>query len=149
MGTPFTSIFDEFMLLQDDYRLITLFQTSPENFTTYLTGWLKPAVTDFIPVCDQDLTYNLTFKTFNVVLTEKNILYLAKIMKQYWLQKTIDDVSQMKAKIQTDFHTYSEAQNYKTMQDRGILMAEEISQILVKYSLGETTTWDFLKAVNG
>lgn len=149
MGTPFTSIFDEFMLLQDDYRLITLFTASPENFTTYLSGWLVPAIVDFVPVCDQDLSYNLTTKTFNLVLTTRNIITLAKIMKQYWLTKTIDDVSQMKAKIQTDFKTYSEAQNYKTMQDRGILMAEEISQILVKYSLGELTTWDFLKAVNG
>jgi len=149
MGTSFTEVIDEFMLLQDDYRLITLFQTSPENFTTYVTGWLIPAITDFETVCDQKLTYNLTTKYFTETLNKRNILTLAKIVKQYWLQRTVDDVSQMKAKIQTDFHTYSEAQNYKTMQDRLILMNEEISQLLVKYSLVEVTTWDFLKMVNG
>ncbi len=147
MGTPFTEVFDEFMTSVDDYRLITLFQASPENFTTYLTGWLKPAVVKFEEVCDQSLAYNLNTKTFVEVLTNRNIVKLSEIIKLYWLQKTVDDVSQMKAKIQTDFHTYSEAQNYKTMQDRLILLDEAISQLLVNYSLRETTTWDSLLSV--
>ncbi len=148
MGTPFTEVFDEFMLLQDDYRLITLFQTSPENFTTYLTGWLIPAISDFTKYCDQSLTYNKTNKVFDVTLTTKNILVLAKIVKQYWLQKTVDDVSQMQAKIQTDFKTFSEAQNYKTKQDRLIQMNEEISKLLVEYSFDKESTWDFLRNIS-
>lgn len=148
MGTSFSDIFDEFMLFQDDYRLITLFQTSPENFTTYLTGWLIPSVSDFERYCDQDLSYNLVLKTFNSVLTKKNVIALAKFVKQYWLQRTVDDVTQMQAKIQTDFKTFSEAQNYKTKQDRLIQVNEEISQLLIDYSLNKESTWDFLKAVN-
>lgn len=148
MGTSFTEVFDNFMLSVDDYTLTILFQTSPENLTTFLTGWLKPAVVDFSIICDQDLSYNLTTKTFENTLTIKNISMLAKILKQYWLQRTIDNVTQFRNLIQTDFKTFSAAQNYKTMQDRGVLMDEVVSQLLVEYSLEKESTWDFLRSIN-
>lgn len=150
MGTPFTEVFDEFMLMQTDYRLVNLFNASPENFTIYLTGWLKPAVTDFENICDQSLTYSVETKNFSVNLTTKNIVTLAKIIKLYWLNRTVDDITQMNAKIKDkDFTFYSEAQNYATKQNRLIQLREEISQILVGYSLGEQSTWDMLLSVLG
>ena len=147
MSTPFTNVFDMFLTLIDDYRLITLFQVSPENFTTYLTGWLIPSIDDFKSVCDQDLSYNLTTKYFTNTLTSENISVLTKIMKKYWMNRLVDDVSQIQAKIQTDFSTYSEAQNYKTKQDRYIEMKEEVSIILNQYSYDKDSTWDALMSI--
>ena len=150
MTTSFTEVYDIFMGMQDDYRLINLFQSSPENFTTYLTGWMIPAVKDFLQVCDQDLSYNLVTKRFNQTLTIENIVVLAQIIKKYWLNRTIDDITQMNAKIQDkDFTFYSEAQNYATKQARYVEMKEEISSILNRYAYSKESTWEMLLGING
>lgn len=149
MGTSFSEVFEMFMSKVDDYRLITLFETSIESFEAYLTAWLIPSIEDFKKVCDQDLSYVLLTKKFNFVLTNKNINILSQIMKKYWMNRLVDDISQTSLHIQGDFKTYSEAQGYKVKQDRLNNFREEISQLLVDYSLEKQSCWDALMAING
>ena len=74
-------------------------------------------------------------------LTDKNIVALARIMKKYWLQKEIDDITQMNLRIQDhDFKNFSEAQNMQQKRERFILEREAISQMLVDYAI-QTNDW--------
>jgi len=133
MTTNFTDVFDLFMMLQTDYRLITLYNSSVPNFK----------------VCDQDLSYTLSTKLFTETLSQKNITILAQLVKKNWLEKSINNISQMEGKIQdSDFKFYSEANNYKERKDGLILELEKVSQKLVEYGYNNQSNWDILNAIN-
>lgn len=137
-GTEFGEIFDLFMSSITDYKLVTLFNSSPTDFETYLSGWLIPSIGEFT-TCDQSLAYSSS--TFTETLSQKNINILMLLMKRRWLEKEIDNVTQMHGKIQDkDFKNYSEAQNMTAKQNRLMEMKEEVSQKLVDYGLN-TTDW--------
>jgi hypothetical protein len=138
-GTTFEEIYDYFMTLITDYRLITLFNSSQANFNTYLSGWLLQAIPEFTN-CDQSLA-NAT-STFTETLTQKNINILAMLMKKIWLEKEIDNILQMNNLVQDrDFKTFSQGQNMKAKQERYVLMKEEVSQRLVEYGLNNSVDW--------
>lgn len=140
MSTNFSEIFDQFTMLVEDYQLVALYESSEVDFETYLQGWLIPAIVEF-SACDQSLAYTLSTQLFTETLTTKNIVALARIMKKYWLQKKIDDITQMNMRIQDhDFKNYSEAQNMKEKRERYMAEKEEISQMLMDYSI-ESTDW--------
>lgn len=148
-GTLFSDVFDVFMTLQTDYRLITLYGSSLVDFETYLSGFLIQAVDDFSYTCDQDLTYTLSTKQFSLTLTQKNINILAKFLKKYWLEKSITDISQMNLRISDrDFSSYAESANYKEKREGYILELEKLSQILIEYGYRNTSNWDVLNAIN-
>ena len=135
-NTQLTEINDLFMLLNSDYRLMSLYQSSVSNFNTYLEGWLLYSINEFKPYCDQALTYSSGSKTFSVELTQENQLILAQIMVKYWLQKTVQDILQMNNVIlDHDFKVVSQAANLKAKQDYYSMKREEISQLLVDYNL--------------
>jgi hypothetical protein len=134
-GTSFTDIFDLFMMLQSDYQLQALYQTSITDFNNYLEGWLVFAIGDFT-VCNQSLIYNSTTQTFTQTLNQENKNILAQMMVKYWMQKQVQNVLQMDNLIQDhDFKTYSQAQNLKAKQDYYNSKKEEISQLMVDYGL--------------
>jgi hypothetical protein len=134
-GTSFSDIFDSFSLLVNDYRLISLYESSQVDFETYLGGWLLYAIQDFT-VCDQSLVYSASTKTFVESLTTENQLLLARIMVKYWLSKEVADVTQMSIHLQDrDFKTFSEAQNLTAKSNHLNVIKEDISQALVEYSL--------------
>ena len=140
-GTKFTEVFDQFTMLVEDYRLVAMYEASSTDFETYLQGWLIPAIIEFV-YCDQSLAYSLSTEEFTVTLSAKNIVTLARIMKKFWLQKEIDDITQMNLRIQDhDFKNYSEAQNMKEKRERYILEKESISQMLVDYSIKYSVDW--------
>jgi len=149
-GTLFTEVMDIFSLLQTDYRLITLYQVSPTHveYIEYLTGFLVQGIEDFSPVCDQSLAYTLSTKTFTQTLTQKNINILAKFVKKYWLEKMIDNVAQVELKVQGDFKTFAEANNYSAKKEGYILELEKLSQILVEYGYRNQSNWDILNSIN-
>jgi hypothetical protein len=139
-GTSFSEIYDQFMMLVEDYRLVSLYESSSADFEAYLEGWLLPATEEF-SICDQILDYSLTTSSFDEILTRKNITILAQLMKKYWLEKEIDDVTQMNLRIQDhDFKNFSEAQNMQQKRERFILEKESISQLLADYSI-KTMDW--------
>jgi hypothetical protein len=133
MGTKFNEIYDLFMTLQDDFRLITLFNSSQVDYENYLEGWLIPSLPEF-DTCDQSLAYSGT--TFTETLTQINKNILADLMKKRWLEKEIDDIKQMNNFItDKDFNTHSNSQNMEAKRKRYIEQKEEISQKLVDYGL--------------
>lgn len=139
MATPFTTIFDQFSMFAKDYRLVALYNTSPSDYATYLSGWLIPAITDF-KTCNQSLAYSSS--SFTATLTEENVKILALIMKKYWLKKEINDITQMNLHIQDrDFRTHSENANLKEKKDLYAQELEEVSQMLVDYGLSDNTLW--------
>ncbi len=139
MGTAFTTIYDQFSMFVKDYRLTALYNTSPSNYATYLSGWLIPAITDF-KTCRQSLAY--ASNSFTETLTEENIKILALLMKKYWLKKEVNDITQMELHLQDrDFKTHSENANLKEKKDLYAQELEEVSQMLVDYGLSNDTMW--------
>jgi hypothetical protein len=139
-GTTFSTIFDAFTLLVNDYKLVALYESSEVDFENYLSGWLDFAIADFVN-CDQSLAYTLSTKTFTETLTTKNQLILARIMVKYWLSKEVQDVTQMSIHLQDrDFRTFSEANNLTAKSNHLDKVKEDISQALVDYGLA-TIDW--------
>ena len=137
-GTSFSEIFDSFLLLVNDYKLINLYESSEVDFETYLSGWILYAIQDF-SVCDQSLAYTLSSKSFTETLTIENQLLLARMMVKYWLSKEVQDVTQMSIHLQDkDFKTFSEAANLTAKSNHLNAVKEDISQALVDYGLRKT-----------
>ena len=138
VNTTYQDINDAFMLMQNDYRLISLYQddvaNSTTNLDTLLYGWMISAIVDFQDLCNEDLSdRNETTQEFNFVMQDENINFLAKTMIKYWLQKEVSDILQMRNKIQTDFKTYSEAQSLATKKAYLIEVIERLDQDMTKY----------------
>ena len=138
MATTYEDINDAFMLMQNDYRLISLYQddvaNSTTNLDTLLYGWMISAIVDFQDLCNEDLTdRNETTQEFNYTMSDENINLLAKNMIKYWLQKEVSDILQMRNKVQTDFKTYSEAQSLATKKAYLIEVIERLDQDMTKY----------------
>jgi hypothetical protein len=143
MGSAFNLIYDQFMSLQQDYRLTALYQSSATNFEDYLQGWLMPSIVEFQDVpCNQSLAYDLATKTFTETLTLQNQIILAQLMKKYWLTKEVNDISQMKNFVQgRDFTSHSSAQNLREKRELLFATEEEISKLLTRYGY-KNNTWD-------
>lgn len=130
-GTYTSEIYDLFMQTVTDYRLLDLFNTSQPDFETYLQAWLDYAIAEFT-ICDQDLTY--TNGAFSETLTTENKIILATLMMKYWLQKNVNDITQMNLHVtDRDFKVASEAQNLKEKSAYLITIKEQCSQLLNDY----------------
>jgi len=143
-GTSLSDIYDLFMVTITDYRLITLFNESQVDFETFLQAWLKFAINDFY-CCDQDLTFDETTNTFTLVLTTPNQVVLATLMMKYWLQKLVNDVTQMNLHVMDrDFKVASEAANLKEKIVALNVAKEQCSQLLNDYSYKRVDWADWL-----
>ena len=139
MTTSYTTVYDSFMLKIKDYQLTALYQSSPTDFNDYLSGFLIDAIQDFVNSSRQDLTdRNDTTLTFNFDLDDANIHILAELMVKHWLEKEIQDTSQMKLHItDRDFKHYSEAQNLDAKNRYHANVLERTSQLIVNYEFNE------------
>lgn len=139
-GTTFSEIYDSFMLLVKDYRLTELYNNSQEDFENYLEGWLKYAIVKF-DNCNQSLALDNTDPEFVEVLTLENILVLAELMVEKWLEQSVQDTLQMNLHLtDRDFKHYAESQNLKSKQDYLMTVRENLSQKLVNYGI-KTVDW--------
>ena len=142
MATSLSEVYDLFMQLVTDYRLLELFNTSEEDFETYLQAWLNFAIFDF-NICNQSLSYDENTKTFDVSLTMENKLILANLMMKYWMTKNVNDITQMNLHVlDRDFKTFSEAQNLKEKVAQLNTVKETCSQMLIDYGYRKTVNWD-------
>lgn len=134
MGTPLNEVFDLFSMTITDYRLLQLFEASEPDFENYLQAWLEFAIVDF-SACDQNLDFNDTTNEFPVVLSRENKVVLATLMMKYWLQKAVNDITQMNLHVQDrDFKVASEAQNLREKVAALNVVKEQCSQLLNDYS---------------
>lgn len=143
MGTHISEVFDLFMMTITDYRLLALFDASEPDFENYLQAWLEFAIVDF-SVCDQSLNFDDTTKEFPVVLSRENKVVLATLMMKYWLQKAVNDITQMNLHVQDrDFKVASEAQNLREKVAALNVAKEQCSQLLTDYDLKRVnwTNW--------
>lgn len=144
MATSLSEIYDLFMQTCTDYRLINLFNTSEEDFEQYLEAWLEYAIVDF-RICNQDLNYDVATKLFPVDLTRENKIILATLMMKYWLQKLVQDVTQMNLHItDRDFKIASEAQNLREKTNHLNNVKEQCSQMLIEYGYAKNDWGDWL-----
>lgn len=143
MGTSLSEVYDVFMMTITDYRLIELFNTSVPDFENYLQVWLDFAIVDF-KVCDQNLNYDDTTNEFPAELSRDNKVVLSTLMMRYWLQKAVNDVTQMNLHItDRDFKMASEAQNLREKVNHLNIVKEQCSQLLQDYSYkrNDWTDW--------
>lgn len=141
MTTPLSDVYDLFMQIVTDYRLIDLYSSSEEDFEVYLQAWLNFAINDFYS-CDQDLTYDESTNCFDESLSSQNKVVLAHLMAKWWLQKVVSDVTQMNLHItDRDFKMASEAQNLREKASYLNSMKETCSQLLNDYYY-QRVDWD-------
>ena len=144
MATQLSEVYDLFMQTVNDYRLTDLFEVSQDDFETYLQSWLEFAIVDFEDVCDQSLEYDSATGLFPVVLSRENKIVLATLMMKYWLQKNVNDITQMNLHItDRDFKVASEAQNLREKVAHLNSVKEQCSQLLTNYDVSriEWTEW--------
>ena len=133
MNTSLSEVYDFFMMTVTDYRLIDLFNTSVPDFENYLQAWLDFAIVDF-KVCDQDLDYDDATNEFSGNLSRDNKVVLSTLMMKYWLQKAVNDITQMNLHItDRDFKVASEAQNLREKVNHLNIVKEQCSQLLQDY----------------
>lgn len=139
--THVSEIYDLFMQLVSDYRLIELFNSSVTDFENYLQAWLEYSINDF-SICNQDLAFDSTTKLFGVTLTTQNKIILATLMMKWWLNKSVNDITQFNLHIvDRDFKVFSEAQNLREKSAHLNIIKEQCSQMLVDYGYAKND-WD-------
>jgi hypothetical protein len=142
-GTPVSEVYDLFLQAITDYRLMVLFNTSTTDFENFLEAWLEFSITDF-DICNQDLTFDHTTKVFSVALTQLNKNILASLMVKYWMQKNVNDITQINLHVgDKDFKIASEANNLKEKIAQLNVQKEECSQLLISYAYraNDWTSW--------
>ena len=139
--TSYSEIFDLFMFKVKDWKLESLFQTSPGDFETILQGFMILSLQKF-ENCDQDLSRNDSTKEFAEDLSDKNKNVIASLMVEKWLEREIQDIRQMNIHLtDRDFKHYSEAQNLREKSEHWSKVQELNSQTLVDYSLNNRNIW--------
>jgi len=143
MGTSVNEVYDLFSQTITDYRLIALFDTSESDFENYLQSFLEFAITDF-KNCDQSLNYDDITKEFPDVLSRENKNILAHLMMKYWMQKNVNDITQMNLHVtDRDFKIASEALNLREKTAQLNAVKEQCSQMLIDYGYSRInwTNW--------
>lgn len=135
MSSSTSEVYDLFLQTCTDYRLLELFKVSEDDFSTYLEAWLQFAINDFSSICDQSLEFDEITKDFPVVLSRENKIVLATLMMKYWLQKNVNDITQMNLHVtDRDFKVPSEALNLREKVKHLNIVQEQCSQLLNDYA---------------
>ena len=149
MATPFTDIYDLFLIGVSDYKLDQLYNISTTDFETYLQGFLIRAVPKF-DNCNQDLTYSTTSAQFTETLTNTEKVILADLMTMEWMLKETQDVSQFNLLLNdTDFKHYAEGQNLKEKSAYLDKLREKVNQDMTVYGIKNTPWSDWANGEYG
>ena len=137
MGTSFETVYDRALITIQDYHLDNVAKNNYNAFVEYLEGMLIMSV-PYFDKCMQSLDYDLTSKTFNSTLTNKEINILAEIMVTTWFTSKVQDVVQYELKLTNrEFKTFSESQNFKVKMQYLDELREKYSQDVNQYSLSK------------
>jgi len=135
MATPYSEVFDLFLASIQDYRINRLYEKSVEDMENYLIPFLIKAITNFRK-CKTDLEdRDDTNKVFNQTLSTDEKVILSNLMMVEWLTKEVNDILQMRLYLQdTDFKTYSQANNLREKRELLTTMKEMVDKQIVQYS---------------
>ena len=140
MGTVVSTIVDLFLTRIADWQLNEIFVNSGSMvLNEYCEPWVRSAVVEFSPECNQTLSYIVTSGSaegyFTEDLNEENQIILSRLVTKYWLEKQIKDRLQMSNFVtDRDLKTYSAAQNLKSKQDYYNVIVEELDTLLNRYA---------------
>lgn len=132
--TAYTEIYDLFLMVAKDYKLDELYESSVDDFTTYLQGFLIYAIADFTS-CRHNLELrDDTAGSFDMDLTTKEKIILSKLMVMAWLKSQIQNVTQFQLHLNDkDFKHHSEAANLSAKKEYYANLREEVNQDMVDY----------------
>lgn len=132
--TAYTEIYDLFLMVAKDYKLDELYESSVDDFTTYLQGFLIYAIADFTS-CRHNLELrDDTTGSFDMDLTTKEKIILSKLMVMAWLKSQIQNVTQFQLHLNDkDFKHHSEAANLSAKKEYYANLREEVNQDMVDY----------------
>ena len=135
MATPYSEVFDLFLTSIQDYRINRLYEKSVEDMENYLMSFLIKAITNFRK-CKTDLEdRDDTNKVFNQTLSTDEKVILSNLMIVEWLTKEVNDILSLRNFLQdTDFKTYSQANNLKEKRELLTTMKEMVDKQIVQYS---------------
>lgn len=151
MPTQFSTIYDLFTSLVQDYKIYDIYLEDPAKINDYLQNFLTLAVQEFSPLCTENLmsNYNTGEKQFNITLNLTDSIMLARLMVVPWLQNVVQNILQIDSKLSdTDFKTYSEANNLKEKKDFLEVARERNSQLLSEYAQNYVIDWEAWKSGN-
>ena len=137
MNTTYDEIIDLALISIEDYRLNSLFQSSPDKFKIVLEGFLIRGISGF-DNCVKDLSdRDDDLRQFNCDLddTEKNIL--ADYLVIAYLDQQILDRRQITGMMQNknEANRYSEANLLKEKQALKVAMIENVNNYQTIYDL--------------
>lgn len=135
MATPYSEVFDLFLTSIQDYRINRLYEKSVEDMENYLMSFLIKAIVNFRK-CKTDLEdRDDTNKVFNQTLSTDEKVILSNLMIVEWLTKEVNDILSLKNFLQdTDFKTYSQANNLKEKRELLTTMKEMVDKQIIQYS---------------
>lgn len=142
--TAYTEIYDLFLMTAKDYKLDELYNSSVDDFTTYIQGFLIYAISDFT-YCKQDLeARDDVTGEFDATLTTKEKIILSRLMVMAWLKSQIQNVTQFQLNLtDKDFKHNSEAQNLSAKREYYAVLREEVNQDMLEYGYKDldVDTW--------
>ena len=139
MATPFSTIYDEFLVSVRDYKLDKLYNLSPTNFNEYLQLFLIKAIPIFTNFVKNIRNIDTIIFQFNYTLYLDEQIILSNLMVIEWLTREINDVTQFNLHLNdTDFKRYAEANNLKEKNNHRDSLREIVNQDLVLYGLKHT-----------
>ena len=135
MATPYSEVFDLFLASIQDYRINRLYEKSVEDMENYLMSFLIKAIANFRK-CKTDLEdRDDENRIFNQTLSTDEKVILSNLMMVEWLTKEVNDILSLRNFLQdTDFKTYSQANNLKEKRELLTTMKEMVDKQIVQYS---------------
>ena len=111
MGTPFSAIIDEAMVIINDYKLAKIYKEDENLFTEILQSYMLRELPKFTE-CLKPLTYDLESQTFDSDFDINEIAIIADWTLIAWYEAQVNDVLEFKETLQNrEFKKYSTGQN--------------------------------------
>ena len=143
MGTPFETIYDQFLASLNDYKLAKMdVVTLEEN----LFAWLKKAI-GYYPNPKKDMyDYNLTFRSFNEELNGLEIDALARYMVMFYLDiHLMKEENLSQALNSKDYRMYSPANQLKALRELKGSIKQEGNVLAMRNSYNSKSMGELLK----
>ena len=143
MPTSFDKIIDVALLTVNDYKFLKLYNQSQEGFQKWCDGFLLAAIPNFFQ-CRQSLDFDLEQRQFVNELTFTEISILADFWTIAWLDREIQDSTQIQNKLQISsaFTQHSPAQNLKEKVALSNTLREKVYQKIVDYQVQDLDSID-------